>query len=263
MFRSINLVALAAATLTTFALGATAVDGSPRFEQMLKKCDTNGDGRVSLQEYLAAATARFQQVDTQHKGSVTAEQIANSPAAAERKEHRAEKLVRRLDAAGNGYVTQDEFVAAAKARFAKLDRDGDGKLTPAELSARRRAHGRADGQPGPFAQKRFEGLDANHDGVVTLNEYIAAATAHFKQFDAAGDGRVTAAEIAASPRAQERAARVAQRVVKRLDSNGDGVVTQEEFLAAAKRRFARIDQNGDGFIDAAEFGRHGPRDAKP
>jgi Ca2+-binding EF-hand superfamily protein len=38
-----------------------------------------------------------------------------------------------------------------------------------------------------------------------------------------------------------------------MDANGDGVVSQDEFLAAAKARFAKIDKNGDGFIDADEM----------
>ena len=45
-------------------------------------------------------------------------------------------------------------------------------------------------------QKRFAKLDTNHDGVVTQDEYLAAATTLFKQLDTAGTGKVTAAEIA-------------------------------------------------------------------
>jgi Ca2+-binding EF-hand superfamily protein len=46
---------------------------------------------------------------------------------------------------------------------------------------------------------------------------------------------------------------VANRFVEHMDTNGDGVVSQDEFLAAAKARFAKIDKNGDGFIDADEM----------
>ena len=72
----------------------------------------------------------------------------------------------------------------------------------------------------------------------------------------AGNGRVTAEEIADSPKAHERAEHVAERIAKRLDSNGDGRVSKDEFLAAAKTRFARLDKNGDGFLSADEVGRH-------
>jgi Ca2+-binding EF-hand superfamily protein len=256
MSRSIHfavLTALSALSAGALAQSADSAPSSKFFDHMLKKWDANGDGRISLDEYIAAATARYQQIDTQNKGAVTADQIANSPNAAKRMQHRAEGLVKHLDAANKGYVTQDDFVAAAKKRFAKLDKKGDGKLTVDELSMQH-ADQAPSGKRAEFAERRFDKLDANRDGVVTLSEYTAAATAKFKELDTAGTGRITPDEIAASPKAYERAEHVSKRIVKRLDTNGDSVVSREEFLAAAKQRFARIDKNGDGFIDAGEIG---------
>jgi Ca2+-binding EF-hand superfamily protein len=254
MYRTTRLVLFAALTGAAVAAAAAQADGTSRFfDRMLQKWDANGDGKISLDEYLAAASERFQQMDTQKSGRVSADQIANSPQARERIERRAERLVRHLDSAGHGYVTQDEFVAAAKTRFAKLDRNNDGRITPDELSSPRRDKPMSD-KRAQFAEQRFEKLDANHDGVVTLNEYVAAAIAKFKELDAAGNGRVTPEEIANSPRAHERAERVAEHIAKHLDQNGDGLVSKDEFLAAARQRFARMDKNGDGFITADEIG---------
>jgi Ca2+-binding EF-hand superfamily protein len=39
------------------------------------------------------------------------------------------------------------------------------------------------------------------------------------------------------------------RIFDSADSNGDGVITRDEFHAARERLFARLDRNGDGFID--------------
>jgi Ca2+-binding EF-hand superfamily protein len=39
------------------------------------------------------------------------------------------------------------------------------------------------------------------------------------------------------------------------DTNGDGVVTRGEFLAARAANFAKYDRNGDGFIDPQDFPR--------
>jgi len=264
MYRNTRLALFAALTSITAAAFAQQVEGSSKFfDHMLQKWDANGDGRISLDEYLAAAGAHFQQIDTQSKGAVTADQIANSPKAHSRIEHRASGLVKHLDTASNGYITQDEFVAAAKKRFAKLDRNGDGKLTPDELSTPR-----SDKAPAlkraQFAERRFDKLDGNHDGVVTLNEYVAAAVAKFKALDAACNGRVTADEIANSPQAHERAEHVAEHIARRLDTNGDGMVSRNEFLAAARQRFAKLDTNGDGFISADEIGqRRWARNGKP
>ena len=242
MFRITKLAVLTALPLAALSICALAQNAAPApnsqpslFGHMLQKMDTNSDGKTSLDEFLAAATTRFKRIDAQNKGSVDAAQMANSPAAAERILHHAKSMVSHLDKAGNGYVTPDEFLAGAKKRFTRLDKNGDGKLAPDELG------------------KRFDKLDANHDGAVTQDEYLAAATAMYRQFDSKGNGKVTASEIAASPKAQERAAHAAARIVKHLDSNGDGMVSQDEYLAAARKRFTRLDKNGDGFIDADEM----------
>jgi Ca2+-binding EF-hand superfamily protein len=257
MHRSLRPAIFAALVVASAGVLAQTTDAPSRFfEHMLKKLDTNGDGRISLDEFLAAATARFQQIDTQNRGSVTVDQIANSPKALERMQRRAEHVVEHLDKANNGYITQDEFIAAAKQRFAKLDKNGDGKLTPDEMNRSRGERASSpSGKHGQFAERRFE-LDANHDGVVTLNEYVAAAVTKYKELDSAGNGRVTADEIANSPKAHERAERVAERVAKRLDTNGNGVITKDEFLAAAKQRFAKLDKDSDGYLEANEIGHH-------
>ena len=39
------------------------------------------------------------------------------------------------------------------------------------------------------------------------------------------------------------------RIFDSADTNGDGVITREEFHAARERLFGRLDRNGDGFID--------------
>lgn len=272
MSRTIRLSLLAALPVAVLAINALAQTSNPTapsdttskfFQHMLQKLDTNGDGKISLDEYLAAATAHFRAIDTQNKGSVDAAQIATSPNATKRIDRRAEALVKHLDTAGAGYVTQDEFLAAAQKRFARLDKKGDGKLTPDELVPRWE-HGAKDGKVAQYAQAHFDKLDANHDGVVTLAEYIAFATADYQQLDAAHNGQVTASEIANSPKTQERAAKVAAGIVKHLDTNGDGVVSQDEFLAAAQKRFARMDKNGDGYIEADEVGsRHWAHGGKP
>jgi len=271
MYCNTRLAALAAIPLTALSFCAVAQPVNPAavsgtrpdfFAHMLEQMDTNGDGRISLDEYVAAAGARFKSIDTQNKGSIDAADIASSPAAVARIDQRAESIVKRLDTAGNGYVTKDEYLAAAQKRFARLDSNGDGKLTPDELASARGNHGDKQGKAGgadpAIGQKRLAKLDTNHDGVVSKDEFLAEASAKFAQFDTAGNGKVTAAEIEAAPKTQERAVRTADRFIKRMDTNGDGVVTQDEFVAAAKARFAKLDKNADGYLDADEMrkGRH-------
>jgi Ca2+-binding EF-hand superfamily protein len=39
------------------------------------------------------------------------------------------------------------------------------------------------------------------------------------------------------------------RIFDSADTNGDGVITREEFHTARERAFTRLDRNGDGYID--------------
>lgn len=138
------LAAFAAAPLAAFAQSndapAAAAHPSP-FAHMLKKMDNDGDGKISSAEFQAAATARFNAIDTQGSGKITAEQIANSKAAKERGEKFAEHEVKKIGS--DGAITKDQYLAAAQARFAKLDKNGDGYITADEMPVGRWA--RKDG----------------------------------------------------------------------------------------------------------------------
>ena len=52
--------------------------------------------------------------------------------------------------------------------------------------------------------------------------------------------------------------RIADRFIRRLDKDGDGKVSQDEF-DGPKHRFPRLDKNGDGFIDKQEAPTRPPR----
>lgn len=51
---------------------------------------------------------------------------------------------------------------------------------------------------------------------------------------------------AGGERAGERGGGHRGEMMKRLDTNGDGAVSKEEFLAGANERFSKMDRNGDG-----------------
>ncbi len=108
--------------------------------------------------------------------------------------------------------------------------------------------------------------DANRDGVATRAAAIAQADARFAQMDTDHDGRVTAGEMRAYRTAMHDRMIASGRDVpvpppggakhdgmgRRMDPNGDGSVTREEFEARALKRFDRMDANHDGTIDATE-----------
>jgi len=115
------------------------------------------------------------------------------------------------------------------------------------------------------ADRRFDHMDANHDGVVTIDE-MGAMGRHRMAPPAAGDtppppgGDDAAAPAPASPMAG-----FAQRMFDRLDANHDGKLIRDEVDADAAARFDATDANHDGTLDANEqagmrgMGHHGHR----
>jgi Ca2+-binding EF-hand superfamily protein len=117
------------------ASAAPAAEARPSpFEHMLKKMDTNGDGKISLAEFQAAAGARFDAIDTQHTGKITAEQVASSKDGKGHGGRIAEFEIQKFGS--DGAITRDQYLAAAQAHFAKLDKNGDGYITADEMPAR-------------------------------------------------------------------------------------------------------------------------------
>lgn len=106
--------------------GAPGADAKPtRFDEI----DTNHDGFISRDEFLAAEKKRFDEFDTNHDGKIDAKEIASSPPLMERNLHTAERMVKQWDANDDGIVTAEEYKKNAEDRFQKQDKDGTGKIS--------------------------------------------------------------------------------------------------------------------------------------
>lgn len=108
--------------------------------------------------------------------------------------------------------------------------------------------------------KAFERADTNGDGVVSAEEIAAAREARFDKMDVDGDGYLTEAdrEAAKAKHEAKRADRMEKRRAKReehraeIDTDGDGKISREEFMAAESGRLAQMDADGDGNITKEE-----------
>ena len=159
----------------------------------------------------------------------------------------------RLDADGNGSISRQEWLNAAGARFDRLDTNKDGVLTPDELSRAR--HGRHERS----WRHSFSRVDTNGDGQISPAEFRAAfprAPADlFTKLDTNKDGQLSRDELRGM-RAQAAAA-MRQKVFERLDTDHNGSLSLAELQAVRPNmtaaQFNRLDRNGDGQLTPDEF----------
>ncbi|MBX7258580.1 MAG: EF-hand domain-containing protein [Candidatus Hydrogenedentes bacterium] len=166
------------------------------------------------------------------------------PASAQDSQTKASKaggVFQRADANSDGRVTLEELKTQipgiTQERFAVLDRNGDGALS---LEDRPTAEG---------AQRlaaRFQKADTNNDQKLSMDEAQKAFPRmdeeRFKKADADGDSALTVQEIQLAVAAK----------IKEADADGNGKISFEEATAAFPRMnegiFKRMDRNGDGVL---------------
>lgn len=112
-------------------------------------------------------------------------------------------VIAALDANTNNIIEAGE-IANASAALLKLDKDGDGKLSVAELQPQRSG---SSGNQQPFPQRErdkrpvlpiMKALDSNSDGELDASEIANASTA-LKTLDTNGDGQLTMDELMPKP----------------------------------------------------------------
>ncbi len=101
------------------------------------------------------------------------------------------------------------------------------------------------------ADARFDRMDTNKDGQLDANERKAGA----ESARAAMAERKGGEMADFMPGAGRRGGGMGERMLGRIDTNGDGMISKAENRAAAEARFARMDANGDGTIGADERGK--------
>ena len=172
-------------------------------------------------------------LDTDHDGRISAQEVANRPAIA--------KSFAAMDLNHDGFLTNSEVQAAWQQqiaqtyaqqrqarlqRFDQADTNKDGKLSPDEAKA---------GMPRIAAN--FTALDTNKDGFLSHDEIAVAGQLFFRQ------------DIAQWH--QRNAQAFAQ-----LDTDKDGKLSRAELEAKMPRlanSFAFLDEDHDGTLSPTEF----------
>ncbi len=114
------------------------------------------------------------------------------------------------------------------------------------------AHGKwgGPGPMQAMVTERFEAMDKNGDGKVTQAEIFETRKGEFAEADTNGDSALSAEELAA--RHEKIRARMAERRLTMMDTDGDGAVSAEEFARARHPMMMRVDRDGDGAFSREE-----------
>ncbi|MBB2689488.1 UNVERIFIED_ORG: Ca2+-binding EF-hand superfamily protein [Rhizobium esperanzae] len=203
--------------------------------------------------------------------------------------------VSQLDTDGDGYVSKAEFVAArpsdvtedqAGTLFDSFDSEGTGSLSVDALAEAMSAQQseRAGGPPPPPADddelsSMLSDLDTDGDGLISKAEFVAGrpsdvtedqAGTLFDSFDSEGAGSLSVDVLTEAMSAQQSDRAdgppppppsadddQSASLLSDLDTNGDGLVSLEEFMAGkpddvtesqASQLFALLDSSGAGSL---------------
>lgn len=135
--------------------------GRPAPEEIIKRFDKNGDGKLSKDEIPEGMAARLGQADGDGDGTVTKEELeaafkkmqgrrGGQGTPPGRGQFDPAQLFQRLDRNSDGKVTKDELPEQMAERMMRADADGNGEITKEEfLKAHEKFQGRTGQRGGP------------------------------------------------------------------------------------------------------------------
>jgi len=143
----------------------------------------------------------------------------------------------KADTNGDGQVSRAEFDTASEARFAAADTNHDGFISMDERDSSRMAH-----QNDQYSE-HFDRLDSNSDGVLTKEEFSQGIS------ETRGQRRQEFGQRGAQQRGQHRRGGGSW---DRIDTDGDNLISAQEYRAGADKMFEHLDANGDGILEQGE-----------
>ncbi len=142
------LLSVATISLPAFAdnvmLGTGGYARQMHKMEMMKMLDANGDHMVTKEEFDDYYGKVFDELDTDHDGSVDAKEWVGTTGnnkieiatGGYSRELRTMKMMKAMDTDGNHKVSRDEFIGFHQQLFAAMDKKGDGQITAQEWAGK-------------------------------------------------------------------------------------------------------------------------------
>ena len=95
-------------------------------------------------------------------------------------------------------------------------------------------------------------IDADSDGRISKDEYVAYRDREFERFDRNGDGSLSPADFLRAS-TYRRALGDLEGQLGQADTNGDGLLSRQELHAAPTVIFDRADTSRNGYLSQSEI----------